>query len=86
MVTTISTGFQKLRENLEITGLQKTTVSERQQNVREAMEKDLEVLDSFLSGSYSRFTMIAPLGEADNRYIYGFRPILLCYRWTGCIA
>lgn len=65
MATTINASFEKLRGNLEITGLQKTTVSTRQQNVREAVEKELAVVDSFLTGSYSRSTMIAPLSEAD---------------------
>lgn len=65
MATTITSAFQKLRENLEITGLQKTTVSLRQQNVRKAVENEMKVLDSFLTGSYSRNTMIAPLKEAD---------------------
>ncbi len=55
----------RLKQNLEITGLQKSTVSSRQQNVRKAVERDLEVLDSFLTDSYSRSTMIAPLKEAD---------------------
>ena len=65
MATTIPASFQKLKENLEITGLQKNTVSTRQQNVRDVVAKELTVLDSFLTGSYSRSTMIAPLSEAD---------------------
>lgn len=65
MATTIASAFQQLKENLEITGLQKTTVSIRQQNVRKAVEDELKVLDSFLTGSYTRSTMIAPLKEAD---------------------
>lgn len=65
MATTIPSAFQKLKENLEITGLQKSTVSTRQTNVRDVVEKDLNVQDSFLTGSYSRNTMIAPLKEAD---------------------
>jgi len=65
MATTITSSFQKLKENLEITGLQTSTVSTRQNNVRDVIKKDLSVLDSFLTGSYSRSTMIAPLKEAD---------------------
>jgi hypothetical protein len=65
MATTISQAFQGLRENSEISGLQASTVSTRQQSVREVMEAGLTVLDSFLTGSYSRSTMIAPLSEAD---------------------
>lgn len=65
MATTISLSFQKLKENLEITGLQKSTVSTRQENVRDVVAGEMDVLDSFLTGSYSRSTMIAPLSEAD---------------------
>jgi hypothetical protein len=65
MSTTITQGFDTLRQNLEITGLQEATVSTRQRNVREAIEAELTVLDSFLTGSYKRSTMIAPLSGAD---------------------
>jgi Second Messenger Oligonucleotide or Dinucleotide Synthetase domain len=65
MAQTIDGGFALLRSNLEITGLQEETVSTRQKNVRAAVEQGLEVLDSFLTGSYRRSTMIAPLKEAD---------------------
>jgi hypothetical protein len=65
MATTITQAFAKLKNNLEITGLQRQTVSTRQANIREAVETEMEVLDSFLTGSYSRNTMIAPLSEAD---------------------
>ena len=65
MATTIPSAFQKLKANLEITGLQKSTISARQQNVRKAIEEELTVLDSFLTGSYSRSTLIAPLNEAN---------------------
>ncbi|MBX6361896.1 MAG: nucleotidyltransferase [Acidobacterium ailaaui] len=80
MATTIPSAFQKLKENLEITGLQKSTVSTRQNNVREVLESELDILDSFLTGSYSRSTMIAPLKEADvdifvvldSKYFYNY--------------
>ena len=65
MPTTITAGFEKLRQNVEITGLQSTTVSTRQQNVREAVEKEMNVLTSFLAGSYQRSTMVSPLADAD---------------------
>ncbi len=65
MATTIKQSFQELRSNLEITTLQQQTVSSRQQNVRDAIATELTVLDSFLTGSYRRSTMIAPLKDAD---------------------
>lgn len=65
MARTVREAFQTFGSNLEITDLQQTTVSTRQQNVRSAMEEGLGVKDSFLTGSYSRHTMIAPLKLAD---------------------
>jgi len=65
MATTIQQSFKKFRENLEISDLQAETVSIRQQNVRDAVAAELTVEDDFLTGSYSRNTMIAPLNEAD---------------------
>lgn len=65
MPTTIDQGFRQLRTNLEITNLQAGTVSTRQQNVRDAVAAQLTVKESFLTGSYMRNTMIAPLKEAD---------------------
>jgi len=63
--TTVTSAFTWLRSNLEITDLQASTVSTRQGNVRAAVEGSLVVLDSFLSGSYARSTMIAPLSSSD---------------------
>jgi hypothetical protein len=65
MATTIQQSFLNLKRNLEITGLQEATVSTRQKNIREVVEAELKVVDTFLTGSYSRCTMIAPLKEAD---------------------
>jgi tRNA nucleotidyltransferase (CCA-adding enzyme) len=65
MATTVQQSFITLKANLEITNLQAEVVSIRQRNVREVVEKGLTVRDSFLTGSYSRNTMVAPLNEAD---------------------
>ena len=65
MPLSIPQSFLALKQNLEITDLQSTTVSTRQKKVREVMEAGFPVVDTFLTGSYSRNTMIAPLKEAD---------------------
>src|SRR5947199_6064090 len=65
MSRTVAQGFDELRSRLEITDLQASTVSTRQQNVRDAVKKELVALDDFLTGSYMRNTMIAPLSDAD---------------------
>jgi hypothetical protein len=64
MATTVTQAFTTFKQNLEITALQASTVSTRQQNVRDALQ-GITILDSFLTGSYSRSTMIAPLAQAD---------------------
>lgn len=67
MATTIPLSFAKLKQNLEITDLQESTVSIRQKSVRDVIEAGIDLIDpySFLAGSYSRQTLIAPLKEAD---------------------
>lgn len=65
MTRTITEGFQKLLSNLEVTELQEATVSTRQKNVRAVVEDGMSVLDTFLTGSYRRNTMIGPLNKAD---------------------
>lgn len=65
MASSVLSGFRELRQNLEITDLQVSTVSTRQESVRSAVANRMSVLDSFLVGSYSRSTMIAPLRDAD---------------------
>lgn len=80
MARTILESFKTFKANLEITGLQSDTVSKRQQGVRDAAKNGLDVLDSFLSGSYSRQTLIAPLKQADidiivvldSKYFYNY--------------
>lgn len=65
MATSLSEGFEIFRSNLEITDLQSAAVATRQQNVRDALASEFNVLDTFLTGSYRRSTMIAPLAQAD---------------------
>lgn len=81
MATTINQSFTEFKANLNITGLQAQTVSTRQQNVRKVVEGGFTVKESFLTGSYSRNTMIAPLSDADidiffvldNQYYYHYQ-------------
>jgi hypothetical protein len=65
MPTTINQAFAKFSSNLEISGLQAATAATRQSTVRDAVAADFNVPESFLTGSYKRNTMIAPLADAD---------------------
>lgn len=64
-VLTVTASFEGFRENLEITGLQESLVAARQAAVRTAVARGVTVLDSFLTGSYRRHTLIAPMRGAD---------------------
>lgn len=81
MARTITQGFDRLRQNLEITDLQAETVSTRQQSVRSALDDGLSVLETFLTGSYRRSTMIAPLKEADVDIVAVMDPSY--HQWDG---
>lgn len=80
MAITIIESFKAFKSNLEITNLQTETVSTRQKTIRTSVENGLTVSDSFLSGSYSRKTLIAPLKQADidivvvldSKYFYNY--------------
>lgn len=65
MARSIPDAFFTFKSNLEITTLQDSVMNSRQIKVRDAIADELNVLDSFLSGSYRRQTLIAPLAEAD---------------------
>ncbi len=65
MAQSIPQAFREFAANLEITGLQTSTVSARQDNIRALLARELNLLESFLTGSYRRHTMIAPLADAD---------------------
>jgi len=65
VATTVTQAFREFRQSLEITNLQTSTVSTRQQNVRDAIAAEMAVLETFLTGSYRRHTLIAPLKQAD---------------------
>lgn len=65
MPYTVAESFSKLRSNLEITFDQASTVSTRQNGVRDTVNSGMKVIDDFLTGSYMRSTMISPLKEAD---------------------
>ncbi len=62
---TATAAFADFRGNLEITGLQDSLVAARQVKVRAAAARGLTVLDSFLTGSYRRYTLIGPMRDAD---------------------
>lgn len=65
MPKTIQQGFDQLKSNLNITDIQQQLVSQRQQAIRAALERQFVVRETFLMGSYRRSTLTAPLATAD---------------------
>jgi hypothetical protein len=61
----VTAAFEEFRGNLEITDLQASMVAARQERVRASAADGLTVLDSFLTGSYRRGTLIGPMRNAD---------------------
>src|SRR5712664_2407567 len=64
-VLTVTSAFEEFRGNLEVTGLQEGVVAARQERVRASAACGLTVRRSFLTGSYRRRTLIAPMRDAD---------------------
>jgi hypothetical protein len=55
---TVVSAFEHLRRNVELTGLQKSAVAARQDRARAALDDELGVKSTFLTGSYVRGTLI----------------------------
>jgi hypothetical protein len=65
MAKTFAEAFHGFQSKLEISGLQASRASSRHQAIRDHLADNLDVLDSFITGSYRRHTLITPLYEAD---------------------
>jgi Second Messenger Oligonucleotide or Dinucleotide Synthetase domain len=65
MAKDIPDSFRIFQSNLEVSDLLHSKISSRQLLIRGALEEEMHVLHTFLSGSYSRNTMISPLYESD---------------------
>lgn len=70
MAKTVIQSFEDFRTKLEITSTQTGNVSTRHTNLRNNLPTHIKKLDDFLTGSYMRSTMIAPLKDADVDVFY----------------
>ncbi|MCY1071195.1 nucleotidyltransferase [Nannocystis sp. RBIL2] len=57
--------FQEFLSSLELTETQRSDASVQHTYLRSALQKELDVEDNFLSGSYARKTAIRPLHDID---------------------
>ncbi|HRI07606.1 MAG TPA: hypothetical protein PKW35_07300 [Nannocystaceae bacterium] len=61
----IPEAFQDFLSRLELTESERDEASRQHTNMREQIQKKMEVVDNFLSGSYGRRTAIRPLNDID---------------------
>ena len=62
---TVSEAFQTFKSSLELPPSLARTASDAQQELRASLAKHLAIEDSFLTGSYARYTKIHPLNDID---------------------
>jgi hypothetical protein len=61
----VNEAFAEFKSQLELPDKKQAKVSEEQKKIRENVARHLDVYDSFLTGSYSRYTKINPLNDID---------------------
>lgn len=62
---TIAQAFEEFLQKLELTPSESDNAKWQHPNLREKLQKQLDVQDNFLSGSYVRHTAIRPLNDID---------------------
>lgn len=62
---TIAQAFQQFLQDLELRPAERDEASRQHTNLRQQLQKKLDVEDNFLSGSYARRTAIRPLNDID---------------------
>lgn len=62
---TIAQAFEAFLQKLELTSGQRQDASRQHTNLRQELQKRMDVEDNFLSGSYARRTAVRPLNDID---------------------
>ena len=65
----VAEAFKKFKSNLELNKSERDNASKRQSEVRDLLSKELNVDNSFLTGSYSRHTHSKPLKDIDIFFV-----------------
>lgn len=80
---TVTEAFQTFKSELELPDRKQKQAAAAQQAVREATQAHLEVPDSFLTGSYARYTKIDPLNDIDVFLVRNGQPVPLSTDGSG---
>src|SRR5439155_16647179 len=62
---TVNEAFETFKSELELPDRKQKEAADAQQAIREALKNHLHVPNSFLTGSYARYTKIDPLNDID---------------------
>lgn len=65
MTLSVEDAFRKFKSRLELNEREQKNASSRQQEVREYLDGQFEIEQSFLTGSYARWTKTKPLKDVD---------------------
>jgi len=68
---TTTQAFEKFRQRLELSDVEKQDAARRQSDVRESIRDGFDLARDFLSGSYSRHTKTKPLKDVDVVFVLG---------------
>lgn len=63
--------FKKFKSRFELNEKERTNASKRQKEVRGHLEDAYNIADSFLTGSYARWTKTKPLKDVDIFFVLG---------------
>ena len=66
---TLDEAFRKFKSRLELNDKEQKNASARQQEVREYLDTKFSIANSFLTGSYARYTKTKPLKDIDIFFV-----------------
>jgi len=66
---TVDEAFRKFKSRLELNDREQANASARQKEVRDYLDTQFKIEDSFLTGSYARWTKTKPLKDVDIFFV-----------------
>ncbi len=69
LMLTVDEAFRKFRSRLELNDREQQNASARQKEVREYLDTKFGIVNSFLTGSYARYTKTKPLKDIDIFFV-----------------
>lgn len=68
---TLEAAFRKFKSRFELNDKEQKNASKRQKEVREYLDTKFQIKNSFLTGSYARWTKTKPLKDIDIFFVLG---------------